>query len=252
MFLHSIHQPRRRCRTSAVVLAAAMIASGALVGTGAAAAQPQAPAKTITKCVNVKTGVARVIKPHRKCKKGEKRVTVAVAPTVKTCAEGGACVLGDIGPGGGKVFLDAGSAQPWGRFMEAAPADWNAGGPEPMAQWCNVTQGSLPGVSGWTIGSGEANTIAMVTACASGAAVLARAYTGGGQNDWFLPSKDEQTLMTTSRGGKADVGLGTATYYWTSTPSALEPYNAVAMDSRGVIANLNKSALVPFRPIRAF
>jgi hypothetical protein len=248
MVQHPVHQPRRR-GAAWVFLLATMVASTALVGLGAA--QATAPTKTVTKCVNVKTGVSRVIKRHGKCRKGEKKVTTPVTVTPKTCATGGACALGDIGPGGGKVFLDAGSAQPWGRYLEAAPATWDAGGPEPLAQWCNAYEGSIPGVTGFTIGSGEANTNAMVTACSSGAAVLARAYTGGGQNDWFLPSAAELTLMTTSRGGKADVGLTKSIYYWTSTQARL-PYEAVAMDSVGTVANLSKAGKVTFRPIRAF
>jgi len=34
------------------------------------------------------------------------------------------CTIGDTGPAGGIVFYDAGSTQPWGRYLEAAPPDW--------------------------------------------------------------------------------------------------------------------------------
>lgn len=36
-----------------------------------------------------------------------------------------ACALNTIGPGGGLIFYDAGSPQPWGRFLEVAPWNWN-------------------------------------------------------------------------------------------------------------------------------
>ena len=35
------------------------------------------------------------------------------------------CAVGLKGPGGGRVFYDAGSVQPWGRFLEVAPQRWN-------------------------------------------------------------------------------------------------------------------------------
>lgn len=38
-----------------------------------------------------------------------------------------ACQIGDIGPGGGVIFFDAGVSQPWGRYLEAAPPGWHHG-----------------------------------------------------------------------------------------------------------------------------
>jgi len=36
-----------------------------------------------------------------------------------------ACAVDARGPGGGRIFHDAGSAQPWGRYLEVAPQNWN-------------------------------------------------------------------------------------------------------------------------------
>jgi len=35
------------------------------------------------------------------------------------------CAIHLKGPGGGRIFYDAGSTQPWGRFLEVAPQKWN-------------------------------------------------------------------------------------------------------------------------------
>lgn len=37
------------------------------------------------------------------------------------------CSVGQLGPGGGIVFFDAGAEQPWGRYLEAAPLGWSQG-----------------------------------------------------------------------------------------------------------------------------
>jgi hypothetical protein len=68
------------------------------------------------------------------------------------------------------------------------------------------------------IGTGKANTDAMITANtdATSAAFLCRAYRGGGKDDWFLPSNLElkamkENLHKAGLGGFADVP------YWSST-----------------------------------
>jgi hypothetical protein len=35
------------------------------------------------------------------------------------------CAINLKGPGGGRIFYDAGTTQPWGRFLEVAPQNWN-------------------------------------------------------------------------------------------------------------------------------
>jgi hypothetical protein len=37
------------------------------------------------------------------------------------------CAIDLKGPGGGRIFHDAGTTQPWGRFLEVAPQKWNDG-----------------------------------------------------------------------------------------------------------------------------
>lgn len=93
------------------------------------------------------------------------------------CAAGGPCMLGDVGPGGGIVIYDAGSVQPWGRYLEMAPNGWSGNATDPKAAWCSDTSTNIPAPMDTWIGAGKANTASMLAACTSGAANLAVAYT---------------------------------------------------------------------------
>jgi len=82
--------------------------------------------------------------------------------------------------------------------------------------WSNITN-VLIGTTGTAIGTGPANTIAIVNqaGCISGAAYLCYHLTEGGYNDWYLPSKDELNQLYLNRviiGGFADDD-----YYWSSS-----------------------------------
>lgn len=56
------------------------------------------------------------------------------------------CAVDAMGPGGGRVFYDAGSMQPWGRFLEVAPQRWNG------------TLVKCPGLGGSSCGTADKNT----------------------------------------------------------------------------------------------
>jgi len=140
-----------------------------------------------------------------------------VAPVALTCASGGICAIGDTGPGGGIVFYDAGSLQSWGRYLEAAPNTWSNTAGDPKMEW-GCSNAFTPGALGTAIGTGAANTAAIVAGCfiSGDAAKLADALTFGGKSDWFLPSKDELNLMyiNLKRQGIGDLD---AVGYWSSS-----------------------------------
>jgi hypothetical protein len=83
------------------------------------------------------------------------------------------------------------------------------------------------GAFGTAIGTGATNTTTIISVYGpietSYAAGLARAYTGGGYTDWFLPSKDELNKMylnmaTINTTAAANSGSNFSTnYYWSST-----------------------------------
>lgn len=97
-----------------------------------------------------------------------------------------------VGPAGGLIFYDAGSAQSWGRYLEAAPQS---------TEWTNKQWGDfgteISGNAALTgIGDGQASTAAIVAhmevnSITDTAAQLCEALSYGGYDDWFLPSKDE-------------------------------------------------------------
>jgi len=135
------------------------------------------------------------------------------------------CAVGLKGPGGGRVFYDAGSVQSWGRFLEVAPQNWNGTlvdcrscgvGPGVAAKTSdngtgdgyypcrnNETAKLLPGEAAntlWEIGGGRHNTdvLSKTVECvdgSEGALTLSTGYRGGGLSDWFLPSGGELTEL---------------------------------------------------------
>lgn len=144
------------------------------------------------------------------------------------CSAGVSCAVGDIGPGGGVVFYDAGSTQSWGRYLEAAPASCEiAGVPfKPVGGVQGIHALQIDRVRAKAIGMGKANTDLIVQkygATRSHAAALVRSQACNGLTDWFLPSSGELNLAwrvlaqnrvyrePTPVGG-FDIG-----YYWTSS-----------------------------------
>ncbi len=182
-----------------------------------------------------------------------------------TCAQGGACVIGDTGPGGGKVFYISPTpnttATPW-RYLEVAPSGWFDGTPnDPKPKWCSSNSSFLPNMvdgSGssvqtkTSIGSGYLNTKIMLANCTYGAANVAASYQGGGKSDWFLPSKDELYRIYYEKiaAGMPDIGG----HYWSSSESS---ENASFAWEQGFYGdananNKNSSGFYFVRPIRAF
>jgi hypothetical protein len=74
---------------------------------------------------------------------------------------------------------------------------------------------SIPGATGTAIGTGQSNTLAIVTDCndPQSAAAKCAKLTIGDYSDWFLPSLDEMTEMYKQ---KNVVGIGSQ-LYWSST-----------------------------------
>jgi uncharacterized repeat protein (TIGR02543 family) len=142
---------------------------------------------------------------------GTSTATFSLAVSL-SCAAGGVCIVGDTGPGGGKVFYVAPSGGTFAcgqtrtslcKYLESAPTTgasaWNLFGPEYI--WSDNLNTAI-GTTLSDIGSGYSNTLKIVSqvgAGTSGAGSAARNYRGGGLNDWYLPSRQELFHLYSNR-----------------------------------------------------
>ncbi|MGA1670246.1 MAG: beta strand repeat-containing protein, partial [Candidatus Nanopelagicaceae bacterium] len=171
-------------------------------------------------------------------------VTYTYASTSGTCAQGGTCVVGDIGPGGGKIFYVASSPEWWGQYLEAAPSDLTSN------SWCASGFGSSSTFRGTSsaIGDGKLNSVITASNCSGGALGDSRNNASGGRSDWYLPSSGELAQMYAQR---TLLGLDGIATYWSSNP--VETTLAVAFDmSAGTTSNASRAMTYAIRPIRAF
>jgi hypothetical protein len=111
---------------------------------------------------------------------------------------------------------------------------------------------SVPGGTGTLIGTGLANTNKIITQNGAGityAAGLARAYTGGGYSDWYLPSQDELEKLYAMK----ELGYGgfAQYYYWSSSEHEAN-YAVTQTMNNGIQDYYNKGTTHYVRAVRAF
>jgi hypothetical protein len=121
-----------------------------------------------------------------------------------------------------------------------------------VIRWYNGAN-TTTGATGTAIGTGLSNTNTIITSQGgtptSYAAGIARAYTGGGYTDWFLPSKDELYKVYLNR---SSIGSYTWYFYWSSS----EAGNNIAwfqnFDGSGSQGFTGKDGTAYVRAIRTF
>jgi len=208
--------------------------------------------------------------------------------------------VGQTGPGGGLIYyanaagFDCGATysptgSPTGgkcNYLEVAPSGWNTG-TDPGRRWAvsaqqsidvaSITNDAVPFNDVLGIGLGYRNSVAIVDQGndITTAAGLARAYTGGGKSDWYLPSAAElnllcqwvrgvaQSVTTGCSGGNYDQN-NTAhlilagiinTYYWSSSEknASFAWYQDLYYYSNAPQGTFfSKSQPNAVRPVRAF
>jgi len=141
-------------------------------------------------------------------------VTAIIALLMIACEdEEKTYAIGDIGPGGGVVFYDKKSVSDGWRYLEAAPHDQAT-----SVKWANANSSINNKAYGTAIGTGKANTAAIITARgnldnATNNAAIAASVTINGKSDWFLPSRDELGRMYNAR---SHLGIQSGNY-WSSS-----------------------------------
>jgi len=132
--------------------------------------------------------------------------------------------IGATGPGDGIIiyhnhagFTVTGAGSFTAYYLEAAPVS------QGDIRWCSCTYPDIcdvTGAAGTAIGTGKANTAAIIAAhsddtALNNAAKACNGYSNKGKSDWFLPSKDELNEMY-----KARSHLGISSYLvfvWSSS-----------------------------------
>jgi len=158
------------------------------------------------------------------------------------CAQGGglgnSCEIGDIGPGGGKVFYVSEINVTGQRYMEVAPLlrykeSW---APSSFNALVRCAVQDLPIDDSTGPDTGAKNTSVITKACTAlqaPAAWAAKNYTSNGKKDWFLPSADvlffannvifpiygNKTLWTSS--WKGNLALSFVINDWVKDPLSL-------------------------------
>jgi hypothetical protein len=147
------------------------------------------------------------------------RVTIQSGAHISLlCAEGGICIPGDRGPGGGFVyyvsanyFTSTGSAcNTTCKYLEVAPSGWN-GGSDVTKKWATGTSSTGNAVTDITgiandssannssakVGYGYRNTLAIINMGNDSTTVGGEifAYRGGSKDDWYLPTTAELNLL---------------------------------------------------------
>lgn len=146
--------------------------------------------------------------------------------------------IGDEFKGGIVFYLDATGQH---GLVSAKPGNDLSG-----AWGCPV---DVPGLK-TEIGSGQANTNAILAACgsASSAAKLTDESVWYGYKDWFMPSRDELAEMYKYR----DLIRFNAATRWSSSQADANTAWAQSFDAAGSLTAVNKNTVLGVRPIRAF
>ncbi|NQW73749.1 MAG: DUF1566 domain-containing protein [Actinobacteria bacterium] len=188
------------------------------------------------------------------------------------CDPGLQYACGDIGQSGvGIVFYASSTSFACGanmastcNYLESAPNLWNPDSEVSCKQAASFTScggstqttsdfssgSGFPWCTGTVIGSGYANTTAMLPVCYWGeAGNMARSYVGGGMTDWSLASQDELNALYSYPNRDAIGGFNSGIYWSSSQDGPDAAWAQYFGTSQGSAYKSNPGGV---RPIRAF
>ena len=186
-------------------------------------------------------------------------MTPAARALPPTCAQGGVCAPGDIGPGGGLVFYVSSTPFKCGPnnaddclYLEAAPKSWGGGATDPSYYWNKdfyevdgISRDGSPNMGADQFGLGYKNSrlMAALDSSETNSAVAALGYTGGGKNDWYLPTIAELGILCQYAYGQTPAAGNSCDYTQTlntGIPSAYT-FSAASYQSSSQSTNLGSA-----------
>lgn len=183
--------------------------------------------------------------------------TTTTSTTTTTLAPVAQYAVGDNGPSGGKIFYVNMNRAEGSRYFEMACAGWSdgiCGGTlsDPSASWGCYNKNIITSDA---IGAGEANTTAIVNGCSTTGIAARRAYdlVLGGNDDWFLPSKNEVSQICAK---KTQIGLTAGFQFLSShqidSQTVSAPGYYTHPTNSCVTPAASKNSTYSFRPVRSF
>lgn len=218
-------------------------------------------------CQEVEAGLSWVVykSPNPKPKVTPSRTS---SPGKTVCAAGGPCKIGDIGPGGGIVFVayrdwqeDYESRRNWNAMEVAAPG-WYGTSMDPVFdRFCPEEPYGLRKNfverNNLTVGFGVFNTAYLAKYCSDGLTKFAISFRGGNLSDWHVPSSreiealDNYSEIFGTKKTYPDLKLDRVKY-WTSSPSVVGLIRVYDLASNNYYRDPMKLEPAGLRPIRQF
>ena len=182
---------------------------------------------------------------------------LSLMPMTALAAQEKVYQVGQLGPAGGYIiYVDTADKYPGWKYLEAAPTDL----PEKLAWSSEAYKEIALGTTSRELGTGKANTAAILAADANAPAAKACSdysitVKGVAYDDWFLPSQEELHLIYSNRNPIGNLKLGKEVFYWSSSED--KDYQSVTWDfneneTLSEWGYYDKVNLYFVRPVRAF